>query len=166
MGRIDRDTLSAIFLLVGCGIFIAASLDIRETSYGTPGSELWPQAVLALLTLLSLAYLARSVHSASRAQGKPGKSPRAWPRAWLAAYANALWCYLFFALFLVSLPYLGMLAAGSLFVFATLSALGRRGMRALALHAAVAAGSVGIMWAIFTYGLRVMLPEGALFSTW
>ena len=162
MGRIDRDTLSAIFLLVLCGTFIAASLDIRETSYGTPGSELWPQAVLALLTLLSLAYLARSVRRASAARAGPGKGLR----AWLAAYANALWCYLFFAVFLVSLPYLGMLVACSLFVFATLAALGRGGMRALAFHAVVAAGSVGTMWAIFTYGLGVMLPEGALFSAW
>jgi hypothetical protein len=162
MGRIDKDTLSAIFLLVVCGIFIAASFDIRETQYGTPGSELWPRVVLTLLTLLCLGYLIRSVRRGSRPRGEPRRGLR----AWLASYANALWCYLFFALFLVSLPTLGMLVASSLFVFATLSALGRGGVRAVALHAAVAVGSVGLMWALFTYGLRVMLPEGALFSAW
>lgn len=161
MARINRDTVVAILLLLLCGAFYAASFDIRKTNYGTPGSELWPRIILAFLFLLSLGYLVQSLRREATEGARPGSL-----KAWLAKYRNALWCYALFTLFLLTLPYLGMLAGGGLFVFATLTALGPRHGLAHLVHAAVAAVSVGLMWAVFTYGLNVFLPRGELFAGW
>jgi len=51
-----------------------------------------------------------------------------------------------------------------LFVFFALTFLGSLELRLVPIHAAVAVGTVGAMWAIFTFGLRVFLPEGELIS--
>jgi putative tricarboxylic transport membrane protein len=58
------------------------------------------------------------------------------------------------------------LLGGVLFVFGTLTALGRRDGRGLIVHAAIALGTIGFMWGVFTYGLHVMLPQGELFYGW
>jgi len=42
--------------------------------------------------------------------------------------------------------------------------MGPKDMRALARHAAIAAVSVGAVWAVFTFALHVMLPAGAVFG--
>ena len=62
--------------------------------------------------------------------------------------------------FLVTLPLLGMLLGGVLFVFFTLTLLGPREVRAVPRHAAISLGAVGVMWAVFTFALRVFLPAG------
>ena len=105
------------------------------------------------MTVFSLALLAQAVGRGRAAVERPEGS-------WIARYRNALWCYGLFALFLISLPYLGMLVGGALFVFACLTALGAPGWRSVPLHAAIAVVSVGAMWAVFTFALRVFLPEG------
>ena len=64
--------------------------------------------------------------------------------------------------FLLFLNYLGMLIAGVLVTFALLTAIGERTPRALALHVVISVVSVGLVWALFTYVLRVYLPEGEL----
>ena len=153
MQRLNRDAVVALVLLLGCGVFFWASFHIEETSYGTLSSRVWPRLLLGLLTLFSLALLAQAVaRGAEQAEGPTG--------SWLARYRNALWCYALFALFLITLPYLGMLVGGALFVFACLSALGAPGWRRVPLHGAIAVVSVGAMWAVFTFALRVFLPEG------
>ena len=48
MTRLNRDAIVAIFLLLFCGVFITASFEIEETSYGTMPSSVWPQIVLAI----------------------------------------------------------------------------------------------------------------------
>ncbi len=162
MRSIRRDTLVALGLLLICGTFFAASFDIRETSYASLGSEVWPRVILAVLFLLSLALLAQSL----RVKDAPAQAEHAGLGAWFAAYRNPLWCYLLFGLYLLTLPYLGMLAGGALFVFATLTAIGRRDARALAVNAVIGIGMVGFMWTVFRYGLNVILPEGELFYGW
>ena len=94
MSRINRDTGVAIFLLLFCGIFFAATFDIRETSYGTPGAGVWPRIILLALTLLSAGYLAQSLKRgvAARDDGAPDLT------SWLGTYRNALWCYFLFAM--------------------------------------------------------------------
>ena len=87
-------------------------------------------------------------------------------RGWFRRYQNALWCYVLFAGFLLSLKYLGMLIGGSLFVFLTLTVLGERSLRAHLRHAAIAVASIAFMWSVFTFGLNVILPQGELFSAW
>ena len=162
MRGVNRDTVIAIVLLLFCGVGYYETLQIRKTSYGSMGSEVWPQAILAILAVLTLIYLAQSVRSTTgvRIGGGDGL------RGFVIKYQNALWCYALFTVFVYFLPYLGMLIGGVLFVFLTLTAIGNRDPRSLALHVAVAVGAVGFMWAVFTFALRVILPEGEILNFW
>lgn len=152
-----RDVATALGLLALCAVLIAATFDIRETAYATPGAEVWPRIVLAWLSVLGLAYLARSLARARRA-----RAPETETGPGLAA--NVVWCFALFAAFLLALPLLGMLVGGVLFVFAALSVMGRKDMRAVGTHAVIAMVSVGAVWAVFTFALHVILPAGALFG--
>jgi hypothetical protein len=164
----NRDTIIAIVLLFLCGVFTWASFDIRNPDYGTLAPAAWPRAILVVLTIFSLLYLFQSLRTprdtlvgedvADSIDGAGGLT------GWLAKYRNPLWCYLIYFLFLVTLPYFGSLLGGILLVFALLSALGGVGPKKLLFHGVIAVVSVGSMWAIFTYGLHVILPDGSLFS--
>ncbi len=160
MGRFHIDTLVAIFLLLFCGVFLTASFSIRETSYASLGAEVWPRVILIFLTLLSLGYLIQSLR---HPRSKPTEEGPRGPKRWFLSHLNAFWCFLWFGLFLLSLPYLGMLVGGILFVFVTLTSLGRRDWHGHLVHAAIAVIAVGTMWAMFTYGLKVFLPTGTIF---
>jgi hypothetical protein len=59
---------------------------------------------------------------------------------------------------------LGSLIGGVLFVFTLMGVLGGWSPKHILQHAALALISVGGMWAIFTYGLEVILPPGEIFS--
>lgn len=157
MSRLNRDTVVAIFLLLFCGVFYAASLQIEETTYATIGAEVWPQLIIGLLFILSLVYLFQSVGGAHAPEAEQAK-----PAGFFARYRNAIWCYGLFLAFLLTLDIFGMLIGGILFVFAALSVLGERTPKMMAIHAVVAIISVGAMWSIFTFALRVILPEGIL----
>ncbi len=167
MGRFHIDTLVAIFLVLFCGVFVTASFSIRETSYASLGAEVWPRVVLIFLTLLSMGYLVQSLRHERSAQVQEEAAQEEVPRGlkqWFLKHLNAFWCFLWFGLFLLSLPYLGMLVGGMLFVYVTLTSLGRRDVHGHLVHAAIAVISVGTMWAMFTYGLKVFLPTGSIFS--
>jgi hypothetical protein len=157
---LNRDTLVALVLLVICGVFIAASFDIRETSFGQMESTVWPRIILAALTVLTLVYLGQSLRGMSPGDSEAPLSVR----AWFVRYRNAFFCYGLFLVFLLSLPILGMLVGGVLFIFLMLTVLGGHRPRQLVVHAMIACLSFGAMWAIFTFGLRVMLPQGMIFS--
>lgn len=160
MRHLNREVLTALALLVGCGVFFVESLRIEETSYASLQAYVWPQIVIGLLTVFCLALLAQALRSV------PAETERTGLRGWLTRYRNALTCYVLFFLFLITLPYLGMLRGGMLFVFATLSALGLPTLSLVPLHAAIAVISVGAMWAVFTFALRVFLPEGEILRIW
>ncbi len=162
MRGVNRDTVIAIILLVFCGVAYVETLKIRETTYGSMGSEVWPQAILILIGALTLIYLAQSLRAADGLRLGAGGGVR----GFVAKYRNALWCYALFTGFVFVLPVLGMLLGGVLFVFLTLTAIGNRDPRSLALHAAVAVGTVGFMWAVFTFALGVILPEGEVLQIW
>lgn len=156
---INRDSIVAAVLLVVWAVFLAASFEIRETSYGTMGSEVWPRIILAVLIVLTLAYLAQSLRAGRGTEAAKDDT-------WLRRHGNALRCFGLFAVFLLTLPWLGMLIGGVLFVFALMTAIGNRDAASLALHAVLAVASVGLMWAIFTFGLGVILPEGEILRVW
>ena len=165
MGRIDRDTAVAVILLLVCGIFYLASFSIRDMGYETLGSEVWPRIILAVLTALCLLYLVLSVSRAAKAQKPAGAQGEGGGlKGWYDTYSNAIWCFIIFGLFLITLPYLGMLIGGVLFVFVTLTLLGGWEGKKLVTHGAIALFTVGAMWALFTFGLRVILPEGEIFT--
>jgi len=159
VGAINRDTAVAVFLLLFSGVFYAASFQIEQTSYATIGAEVWPRLILAVLFVLSTVYLFQSVRMGG---GKAAKQEA----GFFARYRNAILCYGLFLAFLLTLDIFGMLLGGIAFVFLALSVLGERTPKQLAIHAGVAVVSVGAMWSIFTFALRVILPEGTILSIW
>ena len=161
MSRLNTDTVCAIVILAAGGIFFGATFSIQKMDYRSLGAEVWPRVVLVLLFALTFAYLLQSLK-----QGPDKKTEGGGVIGWIGRYQNALWCYGLFGAFLLTLNYLGMLIGGTLFVFLTLTALGERTLRAHAVHAAIALVSIGLMWSIFTYGLKVILPQGEIFSAW
>jgi len=152
---LNRDSIVAIVLLAACGGLALATLEIREPDYGQLSPATWPRAIVGVLAVLSLIYLVQSLR-----QGPDAPDPDApkGAREFLAYWRNVIWSFALFGLYLLAIPYVGMLVGGIAFVFALLTALG--GLRWVALHAAIAVVSVGGMWAVFTYGLDVLLPRG------
>ena len=152
---LNRDTIVAVFLLLICGGLGWASLDIREPDYGVLSPAAWPRVILGVMAFLSLIYLIQSLR-----QGPDAPNPEA-PKSvgeFFAYWRNVIWCFVLFGVYLVAIPYLGILVGGMAFVFALLTALG--GFRNWLLHILIAAISVGGMWAVFTFALRVFLPRG------
>ena len=167
MYRVNRDVVVALLLLVFCGVFFWESTNIRLTDYASMNSRIWPQLVLGALTVAALIYLWQALRgqvvrtAEETAETERGADERGF-LGWVGHYRNALICYALFLGFLLTLDFFGLLLGGSLFVFLALSLLGRPSLSLIPLHAAIAIGSVGAMWAIFTFGLRVFLPEGEL----
>ncbi len=169
MARLNRDVVVALLLLLLCGTFFWESFNIRLTDYGQLDSTVWPRLILGALTLACLVYLWQALRGgieagAEEAEAAAESESGGGLAGWLQRYRNALVCYLLFLLFLLTLSYLGLLIGGILFVFLALTFLGRPQLSLAPLHAAIAVGSVGAMWAVFTFGLRVFLPEGELIS--
>jgi len=163
MTRVNRDTVAALLLLVGCGVLLIASFDIREPDYGQLSPAAWPRAIVGVLTLLSLIYLVQSIRRGVPEQ--PGETEARGFGAWFAHWRNVIWVFALFLVYLLTLPALGMLVGGIGFVFLMLCALGGWSPGKLALHGAIAVGTIGGMWALFTYGLGVLLPRGELFGS-
>ena len=160
MSRFNRDVYIAIVLLLLCGVFFAASFDIREIDYGILMPAAWPRVILVALSILSLVYLVQSLR-----RGAPEeRGERLSFKGVVSKYRNPLWCYGLFLLFLLTLDYLGMLIGGVLFVFCLLTAIGGVSRRNLIVHALIAIVMVGAMWALFTYALGVIFPQGEIFS--
>ncbi len=162
MTRVNRDTVVAILLLVGCGVLLNASFDIREPDYGQLSPAAWPRTIVGILAFLSLIYLVQSIR-----QGVPEDSVEKVKLGfveWALQWRNVFFVFVLFFAYLIALPWLGMLVGGISFVFLLLNALGGWSPRQLALHAAIAVVSVGGMWSVFTFGLGVILPPSELFS--
>lgn len=75
---------------------------------------------------------------------------------------NPFLCFGLFLGFLLTLRTLGMLLGGLAYVFLTLGVLGGWRPRQLVLHAAISVVFVAGMWAIFSFALGVVLPEGTI----
>lgn len=161
MTRLNRDAISAIVILLVGSVFVWATFRIPDMNYESLGSEVWPQFILVLLFLLTSAFLFKSLK-----QGPDEVVEGGGIIGWAQRYRNALWCYGLFFLFLFTLDYLGLLIGGVLFVFATLTALGDHSLRNHVTHAIIAVVSITFMWSIFTFGLKVILPQGEVFSAW
>ena len=161
MARLNRDTICALVILLAGGVFFWATFHIPDMQYESLGSEVWPRFILILLFLLTSGYLLQSLKQDADEVSEGGGLV-----GWIGRYRNALWCYGLFFVFLLTLDYLGMLIGGVLFVFLTLTALGDRSFRAHGIHAIVALISISLMWSVFTFGLKVILPQGEIFSAW
>lgn len=159
MRRLNPDVLIAICLLILCAELFRQTFHLRVPIFATMSSAIWPRFILVILACLSLIYLVQSLH---RAVEPPAAARDGSGRGALAAHRNAVVCFGLFALFLLTLPWLGMLLGGIAFVFLMQELTGPRDFRSRLLHMAVAIVSVGGMWAVFTFALRVILPQGAL----
>ncbi len=160
MSRLNRDVYIAIVLLLLCGVFFASTFDIREIDYGILTPSAWPRIVLVALSILSLIYLVQSLR-----RGAPEEAAEPFSlKGVIAKYRNPLWCYGLFLLFLLTLDYLGMLIGGVLFVFCLLTAIGEVSKRNVIVHALIAIVMVGAMWALFTYALGVIFPQGEIIT--
>ena len=174
MGRLNQDTVIAILLLLVSGGLMVASFDIREPDYGQLSPATWPRVVVAALGFLSLLYLVQSIRGAGTPAGvdMPGNADANEPfggevqpagaARFLGYWRNVIWCFCLFLLYLLTMPFLGMLIGGVSFAFLLMCALGGWAPRQLMLHAVIAIVAVGGMWALFTFGLKVPLPPGQI----
>jgi len=163
MTRLNRDSIVAICLLVACGVFIWATFDIRSPDYGVLMPSTWPRVILAALTLLSLIYLVQSIKAGpDDVSQAPDREPGL--AGFVAYWRNPVICFVMFFLYLLTMPVLGMLIGGILFVFMLMTLLGGWQPKQLLLHAVIAVVAVGAMWSMFTFALEVMLPEGVIYN--
>ncbi|NQW12516.1 MAG: tripartite tricarboxylate transporter TctB family protein [Alphaproteobacteria bacterium] len=162
--RVSRDAIVAVLLLAFCGVMWHASYGIELKNYASLQSTVWPRIILGALALFSALMLAAAIAKPRWADAETTTPTErdAGVLGWLLHYRNALIIYVLFLAFLLTLPKLGMLLGGGLFVFLSLTALGRPTPRLIGVHALVAVLAIGGMWAIFTFGLGVILPEGEL----
>ena len=151
---LNRDSIVAICLLVICGGLAFASLDIREPDYGQLSPATWPRVIIGVMALLSTIFLVQSL----RAGPDAPREAIGGVSGFISYWRNVLWCFVLFGAYLISIPYVGILLGGVAFVFLLLTALG--GFRNALLHLIVAVVTVGGMWALFTFALRVILPRG------
>lgn len=159
MFRVNRDTLVAIVLLLLCGGAFAHTLAIPHTTYNSMGAAVWPRFIIVVIAILSLIYLAEGL----RDKESPRIGTQGGGGSFLKRYWNAFQCYLLFGFFVATLPYLGILLSGFIYVFGTLAVIGQRTLKAHIVHLIVTMATVVGFWAIFTFGLGVTLPEGFLF---
>ncbi len=172
---LSRDVITAIVLLVICGILWNASLAIREPDYGQLSPATWPRIIIGVLTLLSLIFLVQSIRASGEPQAEvtgttsfdspqsTGPGHDGGLKNFYFYWRNVIWCFALFGLYLYTMPWLGMLIGALLFVFLLLNTLGGWTARNILLHSAIALVTVGSMWSLFTYGLGVILPSGTLF---
>ena len=154
---INKDTIVAIFLLLFCGIMINSSFDIEDPGYQGMKASFWPTIVLCLLSIMSLIMLVKSMIATTENTNSQNL---------FLKFKNASICFLMFILFLGFLDYLGMLIGGVLFVFGLLTLLGGFEIKKIINHLIISIITIGIMWSIFTFGLKVILPEGEILRIW
>jgi putative tricarboxylic transport membrane protein len=157
MRRISADVIIALLLLVICAVFYTETFAYQRVHLSIVGAKLWPRVVVAALFGLAAVYLYQSLRAGA------GNRETPWSlKAWLGENRNVIACFALYGLFLLTLPWLGMLLGGSLFVFATLAVIGHNDLKSHLIHAAIAVVSIGLMWSVFTFALGVVLPQGEI----
>ena len=154
---LNRDSLIALCLILMCGGLMLASFEIREPDYGVLSPAAWPRLIIIIISILSVIYLLQSI-------GMPKERKDATPRKTISEFIlywrNVIAVFSIFAVYLITLPYLGMLIGNVLFSFILLTVLG--GWSSILMHLLVALGASGGMWFLFTFALEVFLPRGSL----
>lgn len=158
MRRISADVVIALLLLIICGGLYADTHYYETVPGAIIGSKIWPRVVTFFLGGLSALYLIQSL----RAEPAEAAAEKGTVAEWFSANRNVVGCFFLYGLFLISLKWLGMLLGGMLFVFVTLTFLGERDTKSHLINAAVAVVTIGCMWAIFTFALGVILPQGEI----
>ena len=155
--RLNRDTVVAIALLFMCGALFINTFQMPPAMFNQMPATLWPRMILVPLALLSGLLLVK----AQMAEVDQTAQVRSLSE-WFVFYKNPIVCFMLFFLFLITMPTLGMLVGGLLYVFITLSFLGGWSPKLVMRHGAISIFFVFGMWIIFTQFLGVFLPEGIL----
>ncbi|NBT39225.1 MAG: tripartite tricarboxylate transporter TctB family protein [Alphaproteobacteria bacterium] len=166
----NRDFWTSLFLIFLSFVLYRESTFIEDVDYGSMKADVWPTFLVMLLIVLSISMLVKSLMEYRQAtqsstqdneNAEQTDSVTGW--TWLI---NPMIVFVLFFLFLITLDYLGMLIGGIFFTFITMTLLGQISWRTVPIYFAISVISISGMWAIFTFGLRVMLPEGVLFTVW
>ncbi|WP_110666826.1 tripartite tricarboxylate transporter TctB family protein [Salinicola halophilus] len=146
-------TLAALFV----ALFVQA--DSLPSSMWEPlGSGSFPRLVLAALVVFNLSILTQSLLTLRRPDCKAGAGAAAWFVQRRLAFATLA----AFALYALSMPWLGFPLASLLFLAGVQWTLGARRGRRLAIALIVAAVfSLGLYW-LFGEVFRISLPAGRL----
>ena len=166
MTNTSRDTIVSIILLLFCGFLMWAGQQIRDPQFGELSPAAWPKGVTWVLTGFCIVYFIQSIIADRNRVPEVAEVPATREPGlggWFRYYFNPIICLAIYFAFLATLPFFGTLIGGTLTVFALLTFLGGASPRLLLLHAVIAVIAVGAMWALFTYGLRVLLPRGEIF---
>jgi len=156
------DIIIAIFLLCFSGIMINDASNIRDLGFEGMKADAWPRVVLWLLVVMSSVMLGKS-YILFKTEGNKDNNTF---HVNLSKFKNAIICFGMFLFFLSTLDYLGMLLGGIAFVFGLLTFLGGFSLNLIIRHFVISVLSIGFMWMVFTFGLRVMLPEGEILRVW
>ena len=156
------DIIIAIFLLCFSGIMINDASNIRDLGFEGMKADAWPRVVLWLLVVMSSVMLGKSYIQLKTEGHKDNNSFK----VNFSKFKNAFICFGMFLFFLSTLDYLGMLLGGIAFVFGLLTFLGGFSLNLIIKHLTISVLSIGFMWMVFTFGLRVMLPEGEILRVW
>lgn len=166
----NRDFWTSLFLLFLSFVLYRESTFIEDIDYGSMKADVWPTFLVMLLIVLSISMLVKSVieyqqatQSSTQDNENAEQTDPVTGWTWLL---NPMIVFVLFFLFLITLDYLGMLIGGVFFTFITMTLLGQISWRTVPIYFAISVISISGMWAIFTFGLRVMLPEGVLFTVW
>ena len=152
----------AVFLLCFCGSMINDASNIRELGCEGMKADAWPRVVLWMLVVMSSVMLGKS-YIQFKTDGHKDNNIF---KVNFLKFKNALICFGMFIFFLSTLDYLGMLLGGIVFVFGLLTFLGGFSINLIIKHLMISILSIGFMWMVFTFGLRVMLPEGEILRVW
>ena len=156
------DLIIAIFLLCFSGIMINDASNIRDLGFEGMKADAWPRVVLWMLVVMSSVMLGKSYFQFKTEDHKDNSKFK----INFSKFKNALLCFGMFIFFLSTLDYLGMLLGGIVFVFGLLTLLGGFSIKLGVKHLLISFLSIGFMWMVFTFGLRVMLPEGEILRVW
>ncbi len=164
MGALNRETIISIVLLLFCGFLIWSGQQIRIVNFGELEPRTWPLAVSYVLTGFCLIYFFQAVTGKIESFTEEGDDNPEFQGigGFIKKYTNPIICFALYFAFLYTLPFFGTLIGGTLLVFSLLTVLGGITPGKLVLHAVIAVVSVGAMWSIFTFALRVILPRGEI----
>ena len=157
MKSLNKDTVISVILIAITVIFFMETFNIPKFDYASIGSEVWPRIILVPLLVLCVIYFFQALRQKAAAEGRAVGIG-----ATVMRYRNPIMGFLVFLAFLATVDYLGMLIGGVLLTFGLLTALGNRTPKALLLHVVISIVAVGTVWSLFTFVLRVYMPEGEI----
>lgn len=160
MSRLNADIVISLLLIILSAVLFEQTFEYETVPGAIIGAKIWPRVVTIFLGGLAILYFLQSVRNTRAA---PATTAAPWSfSSWLTFNQNVIVCFVLYGVFLVLLPWLGMLLAGMLFVFVVMTYLGEKNPRSYLINLAVAVVTISGMWALFTFGLGVILPQGEL----